>query len=347
MHHRRFDYMHFARELERAPGLSLASSGAPPRPAASLLGAAALRIDDPEAALHRCIAATWAVDPEQVVLCVGTSQANALVALSLVRAGDEVIVERPAYEALPGLAAWLGAKVLRLERRRDEGYRLDLDRLDALISPQTRLVALSHPHNPSGRPLTEEELRALGALAEARRVPILVDEVYRDDLPDPLPPAAARVSDWLLTTSSLTKVYGLGSIRVGWILTSAERAAKLRDLNDWLHVDPPGPSLAVALAAWPHLPAWRRESARSIAACREILERWRDRTGMLAGPVFDGVPFYLAELGRDDREAAAEAREKGVLLAPGSYFEAPGMARIGYGRLAPEELERALAVLGA
>ncbi len=346
MHHRRFDYMHFAKELERAPGLSLAFSGAPPRHPASLLGAAALRIEDPEDALRRSIGATYGVRPEQVVLCVGTSQANALVALSQVRAGDEAIVERPAYEALPGLLQWLGADVRRLDRTREQGYGLDLERLAALITPRTKLIALSHPHNPSGRPLTETELKALGELAAAHKVPVLVDEVYRDDLADPLPPVAARVSEWLLTTSSVTKVYGLGAIRVGWILTTAERAGKLRDLNHWMHVDPPGPSLAVALAAWPHLGALLRESAQSIAACRNVLEQWRSTTGALPGVIHDGMPFYLAELDQDDRTFAAEARARGVLLAPGSFFEAPRTTRIGFGRISPEQLERALRLLG-
>ena len=348
MHHRRFAYMHFAKSLGGLEGISLAASGAAGRDLTPLVPSidprGLTREEYPATELKEQIAARYDVTPEQVVLAVGTSQANALCAMAFVRSGDEVVVERPAYESLPGLIEWLGATLVRVERRREDGYAIDLDALERLIGPRTRLVMLTHPHNPSGRAFSRAELERLGAIAAKSGVPIVIDEVYRDDLPAP-PPVAARLSPHLLTTSSLTKVYGLGPLRVGWVIATPELASRLSDLNDWMHVVMPSPSLLLAHAAMPHLDAWRDASRLQIAACREVLEEWRGRTGLLAGRIEEGVPFYLADLPKDDFEVAATLLAAKVIIPAGSYYEAPGRARIGYGRLAPAQLAAALEII--
>jgi aspartate/methionine/tyrosine aminotransferase len=341
--------MHFAKSIAGTSGLSLAASGAPARNLSDVFGAldprGLEREEYPAPELKRAIASRYGVSAEQVVLTPGTSQANALVALAFVRPGDEVVVERPTYEALPGLAAWLGATLSRVERRREDGYALDLCALEQAITPRTRLVLLTHPHNPSGRAFTEVELTTLDAIACRTGVPVVVDEVYRDDLLQP-PPVAARGAKNVITTSSLTKVYGLGSLRAGWAIAPKDVAGKLSDLNDFLHVVMPTPSLMLSHGAFPRLDEWRRETREVIAECRAVLEAFRARTGLLSGRIEDGVPFYLADLPEeDDRAFAARLRGKGVVVPPGCYYEAPGRARIGYGRISPEGLSRALAIL--
>jgi len=337
MYHRRFDYMRFAKAPP--PGLSLGSSGAPVRDLSAL--AAQADFKDPRFAIHlgEAIAARHGVHPDQVVLCVGASQANALVALAFLRSGDEVLVETPSYEALPGLASWLGAKVVPIRRSPESDWALDVDALARAITEKTRLVMLTHPHNPSGRPFSAAELVKLSGLP----VPVLVDEVYRDDLLDP-PPIAASAN--VLTTSSLTKVYGLGPLRIGWVIASSEIAAKLDEIQDWLHVVMPAPSMAMALAAWPHLDEWRLQERTAIADSRRIFDAWRARTGLLPGRIFDGMPFYCAELpDKDDRVFCESLARAGVVAPAGSFFEAPGSARIGFGRIAAAELEEALATI--
>jgi len=339
MYHRRFAYMRYAKAPP--PGLSLGSSGAPMRDLSALSRVADFK--DPQAAtkLREAIASRYHVEPAQVVLCVGASQANALVALAYLRPGDEVLVETPTYEALPGLASWLGAKVVPITRERERDWALDFEALARAITGKTRLIILTHPHNPSGRPFSAKELEKLGALP----VPVLVDEVYRDDLLDP-PPIAAALSQNVLTTASLTKVYGLGPLRIGWAISTAENATKLDELQDWLHVVMPSPSMAMALAAWPQLDQWRIEERAAIAASRKVLDDWRKRTGLLTGPVFDGMPFFCADLPTSDDRAFCERLVRAGVVAPaGSFFEAKGTARIGFGRIGAAELEKALAAV--
>jgi hypothetical protein len=343
MYHRRFEYMRYAKGL--GPGLSLCASGARPRDLGPLVRDARLDDEDADVRLREAIGNRHGVAAERVVLTVGASEANAVVALAFVRPGDEVVVERPAYEGLPGLCQWLGATVRRVERRPERAFALDLDEVAAAIGERTRLVMLTHPHNPSGRPLTLAEITRLRALSTARGVPILVDEIYRDDLADP-PPVAAAGEGLVITTSSLTKVYGLGALRAGWIIAPGDIAARLDEILDWLHVVPPQPSVALALAAWPHLDAWRRAEQETITAARAVLDEWRARTGLLPGPITGGMPFYCAALPEaDDRAFCARLAARGLSVPAGSFFEAPGTARIGFGRLPPERLRAALAVI--
>ena len=344
MYHQRFHFMRFA----KAPpaGLPLQLSGAPARELAPLLAQANLTEADAPHRLREAIGRRYGVQTAQVVLCIGASQANALVALAYLRAGDEVVVEAPTYEALPGVAQWLGAKLVNVARRRERDWELDFGELEKAITARTRLVMLTSPNNPTGRPFGAAEIARLRALSQKTGVAILVDEVYRDDLLEPPAVAVSGKVGTVLTTSSLTKVYGLSSLRLGWVLAPVSVAARLDELTDWLHVVPPVPSVALALAAWPHLEAWREQQRRAIAAAREVLEAWRERSGLLPGKIFDGMAFYLAQLPSADDQGFCELMaQAGVVIPAGSYFGAAGMARIGFGRLDPDRLGVALGAI--
>src|SRR4029077_17118893 len=76
--------------------------------------------------------------------------ANFLAFAALISPGDEVLVERPAYDPLLGALKLLGARIARFDRRREDGWAVDPDRVRAALSPKTRLVVLTSPHNPTG-----------------------------------------------------------------------------------------------------------------------------------------------------------------------------------------------------
>ena len=138
------------------------------------------------------VAARYGVRPDQVATATGTSGANFLVCAALLRPGDDVLVEQPAYDPLLAVPALLGANVIRFERRFEEGFRLDLDRVAAALTPRTRLIVVTNPHNPTGVLTGADDLRALGALAERHGCYVLADEVYLDAVPGA---AAARGGD--------------------------------------------------------------------------------------------------------------------------------------------------------
>ncbi len=136
--------------------------------------------DNGYAPLAEAIAARYGVSRDMVVTAQGTSGANFLVFAALVKAGDEVLVERPGYDPLMGPPLLLGANVTRFDRRFEEGYRLDPDAVRAAMTPRTRLVVITNGHNPTGVVATDAELVEVGRIAERHGALVLVDEVYLD-----------------------------------------------------------------------------------------------------------------------------------------------------------------------
>jgi aspartate/methionine/tyrosine aminotransferase len=183
--------------------------------------------------LLRAIAARYRVPRESVVSAMGTSMANHLVFAALLQPGDEVLIERPAYDPLPSLARQLGIGVRRFARRAEDGFRLDPDEVARGVTPRTRLIALTNLHNPSGALADDDALRRVGEVARDAGARVLVDEVYLDALFEAEPRTSFHLGETFVVTSSLTKVYGLNGLRCGWVFAEpalAERMWRLTEL---------------------------------------------------------------------------------------------------------------------
>ena len=132
------------------------------------------------APLIESIADRYGVEPEQVTTAQGTSGANFLVCAALLEPGDEVLVETPGYDPLFAAPRLVGAQVNHFERDFAGGFTLDPDRVRRAITPRTRLIIVTSPHNPSGVVATREALEEIGWLAQANNAHVLIDEVYLD-----------------------------------------------------------------------------------------------------------------------------------------------------------------------
>src|SRR5689334_23853038 len=112
------------------------------------------------------IARRYGVKPENVVLAHGTSMANHLACATLVEPGDRVLIETPVYDPLVAVPRYLGCDVDFFARGREDKYALDVGRIEAALTPRTRLVILSNLHNPTGALTGRAELQDLARLAE-------------------------------------------------------------------------------------------------------------------------------------------------------------------------------------
>lgn len=282
--------------------------------------------------LMEAIAARYRVDPERVTTAGGTSGANFLALAALLEPGDDVLVERPGYDPLIGAARMFGARTVRFDRAFDEGFALDPDRVRAAITPRTKAIVITTPHNPTGVAADPAAIDELGRIAERAGAHVLVDEVYKDATGDTSPPAAAR-GDVFITTSSLTKSYGLSSLRAGWAIASPEVSYRLRRARDV--VDGTGSIVAERLAvlAFQHLDqllararallARNKALADGFLASRPELE-WVPSTGTIVFPRIRGVADSSAFVDR-------VLRETRTALGPGAFFDAPAHFRLGYG----------------
>jgi aspartate/methionine/tyrosine aminotransferase len=300
-------------------------------------------------ALLEAIATRYGVSADRVTTAIGTSGANFLVYAGLLEPGDEVLVERPGYDPLLGAARLLGATTARFDRRFEDGYALDPEAVRRALTPRTTLIVITSPHNPTGASADPAALDEIGRIAERHGALVLVDEVYKDVSGDASPAAATR-SDIFVTTSSLTKSYGLSSLRAGWAIASDRISERLRRARDV--VDGTGSIVAERLAvlAFAHLDALHARARTLLARNTPLVEAF-----LASRPELEYVPsaatiVFPRVKGEDDVSPFVQAllTRQRIAVGPGHFFGAPAHFRIGYGgdteklRAALDRLDAAL-----
>jgi aspartate/methionine/tyrosine aminotransferase len=333
----RAPYMEWARHRP-APDVDLAGSNLLPCALEDLPGAReALDIagESPDGyrPLVEAIAARYSVSPDRVATAGGCSGANFLTCAALIDAGDHVLVEQPAYDPLIAAAKMVGAQVSSFERRFEEGYALDPGRIASCLTPKTRLIVVSSPHNPSGVLADSNALEEIGTMAENRGIHVLVDEVYLDAALGQKHPPAATLSSSFISSNSLTKSWGLASLRCGWTIASPETAERIRRARDIVDVWAPIPADRLSLLAFRHLD---RLSARA----REIVETNSRLVSDFLGsrPELEHVSsrativFPRFRSGRDAGPFIDDLFEQHrVAVAPGRFFDSPSHFRLSFG----------------
>lgn len=345
------EYMHWAKN-QRPVRYPLSSSEVPHFRMDSLpIAIADLELDGAShyryPPLREAIAGRYGVQPKNVVTADGTSMANMLAMAALITPGDEVLFERPAYEPMFAAASFLGAKLIRFERKPEEAFRLDPARVESAMTDRTRLIALTNLHNPSGALATEDELRAIGQLASAVGARVLVDEVYLDAATSKQS-TAALLGPQFVATSSLTKAYGLSGLRCGWILAEPELAERMWRLNELFGVAQAHPAERLSCIAFSHFDgligdnpaklAHNRDLFNQVVAARPDIECAPSQHGITAFPRWSGGNTdVLDDLLRSKYDTS---------IVPGRWFDFPDHFRIGFG-LPADDFVEALSRLGA
>ncbi len=298
------------------------------------------------------------VPEECVVTATGTSMANHLAMAAVLDPGDEVLLELPVYGPVLDVAEYLGARVKRISRRFENNFAIDLAELAKSITQDTRLIALTNLHNPSGALIPAETLRAVGEIAQRARTYVLVDEVYLEMLFGrsapfcfPIGGALAHGGDNpFIVTSSLTKVYGLSGLRCGWILASPSLAKRMWLLNDLFAASPVHSAERMSVMALDHLELFRERARTLLAANRALLDTFLDSRSDLECFRPPAGTVVFPRLAHGDPQAFFKLlREKyETTVVPGEFFEMPRHFRLGIGGDTPElqaGLERLSAAL--
>lgn len=159
------------------------------------------------------------ISPEHVIVTPSAAAALFIIATSLLEKSDHLIVMHPNYATNIETPHTIGCEIDFLDLSFEENFRFDIDKLARLIRPETKLISLTTPHNPTGTTLTEGDIRAAAALAEKHSCHLLVDETYREMNFHGPTPLAASISSRCISVASMSKSYGLPGIRIGWIIT--------------------------------------------------------------------------------------------------------------------------------
>jgi aspartate/methionine/tyrosine aminotransferase len=298
------------------------------------------------------IATHYRVSTDRIVTATGCSGANFIAAATLLSAGDEVLIERPAYDPLIGACRLMGATVRRFERSLENGFGIDASEVRRLVTPATRLIVVTTPHNPSGVSVPLDVLEELASIAAACGAHVLVDEVYLDGAclvrgDRTGSRSAARLAGPVIVTSSLTKSYGLAGLKSGWAIAPPDTAERMRRARDVIDNASSGPSDRLAALAWSLHPRIaeraRRILANNVGLAREFFVQHPEF--VLAEPPSCSVVFPRLAGVSDSAFFVQTVLDDGVAVAPGSFFESPAHFRISIaGRT--DHLEQGLRALG-
>ena len=298
--------------------------------------------------LREMIAETYATATAEDVVILGTPvEGIYLAARALLNPGDEVIVLTPAYDALINMFE----HVVGVDNVKkwaftptETGWELDFEQLHRLISPQTKLLVVNFPHNPTGYLPTVDQLNNLAALVEQNNLWLFYDEMYYGLVHSGTPPisSVADVTKRAVALSGLSKTYGLPGLRTGWLVVQNEELCQnIMNWKFYTSICPPAPSEFLAMAAWRVRHQLRDKNIAQIEhnlqLAEAFFERWpslftwrRPLAGStaLVGMNVPSVTAYAAQL----------AEEAGVLIHPATTLGASdqymrmGFGRVGFGK---------------
>jgi aspartate/methionine/tyrosine aminotransferase len=300
--------------------------------------------------LREAIAATYdRVAAEDVVCFTGASEAIYLAMQALLDRGDHAVVLIPNYQTAETTPLSI-CEVTGVALRPEDGWALDLAAVAAALRPNTRVVSVNFPNNPTGAVPDERTWRALAALCEERGIWLFSDEVYRglELAPRPPLPQAADLSPSALSLNVMSKAYGLPGLRIGWIACRDHSIlGRLERAKHYTSICNSAPSEILALIALRARDKVLARNQRIVAANLPVFGAFFARFPDLFewAPPDGSCVAFPRYLGADGVEAMCTGlvEQEGVLLLPASIYASqltPTPAdrfRVGVGRSGPQQ----------
>lgn len=272
---------------------------------------------------------------ENIVPTHGASGANHHVFYSLISPGDRVVSIMPTYQQLYSIPESYGADVQILHLSKENNYLPDLEKLRRLVTPETKMICINNPNNPTGALMSEQLLREIVEIARSADAWILCDEVYRHlSQEDDWCPSIVDLYEKGISVSSMSKVFSLAGLRLGWIATHDMSVVKsCLSHRDYNLVSCGVFDEMLAAAALKHRDKLLERSRKIVRENLQILDDWvssephvsyvKPKAGTTALVYYDlDIPSY---------EFCEEMYKKtGAFVTPGDCFEVPHSMRIGY-----------------
>jgi hypothetical protein len=243
---------------------------------------------------------------------------------------------------------FLGFQIRRLFRRPERGFEVSLDDLSSELKSGVRAVILTNHHNPSGYCISRESMKAIADACEKVGATLVVDEVYLDsahlNLGAPLW-TAAHLGENVIGLNSLTKVYGLSGLRIGWLIAQPTYIERARDLMDMLSVHNAAPASSLALHAFQCISTFETRFRRFYQESQPIYRNWLRREPNLHAYENHGALFECLRL--PDGVSANRLNKLLVekyetQIVPGDFFDLPDHIRFTPAALPPYDLTIAL-----
>jgi aspartate/methionine/tyrosine aminotransferase len=305
-------------------------------------------------ALRTLLTAGTGLAVDDILITAGAAGALFIVSTSLLKSESHLVVVRPNYATNLETPRAVGCDITCVDLKFDEGFRLDVDNVAAAITPRTRLISITCPHNPTGTMLTQAELRALAALAADRGCRLLVDETYRELAFEGGLPMAATLGEHVISVSSMSKAYGVPGIRIGWIATR-DSALRERFLAAKEQINICGSVVDEWIAEQILLrrEEYLRRTLSEMRSRRDLVAAWMKREDLLEWVRPGGGVVCLPRMKSEPPGGTAAFYERllskyGAYVGRGHWFEMPDTYfRLGYGWPTRGALKSGLAAISS
>lgn len=272
---------------------------------------------------------------ENIVPTHGASGANHHVFYSLISPGDRVVSIMPTYQQLYSIPESYGADVQILHLSKENNYLPDLEKLRRLVTPETKMICINNPNNPTGALMSEQLLREIVEIARSADAWILCDEVYRHlSQEDDWCPSIVDLYEKGISVSSMSKVFSLAGLRLGWIATHDMSVVKsCLSHRDYNLVSCGVFDEMLAAAALKHRDKLLERSRKIVRENLQILDDWVSSEPHVSyvKPQAGTTALVYYDLDISSYEFCEEMYKKtGAFVTPGDCFEVPHSMRIGY-----------------
>jgi aspartate aminotransferase len=275
---------------------------------------------------------------DQVIITAGSQEAMYLALMTLVEAGDEVLIPNPGFVAYPTITRMAGGRPTFYQLPATSDFGFDLDDFKLRISSKTKVVVCTSPSNPTGRTLTSEELRSMAQAVEdsGSGAYMISDEIYRELYYTPARPSSiSEFYPQTIVISGLSKSMSMTGWRLGWICGDKAVISNALVLHGYVTTCASSISQKAALAAW------TREAEQARHQHRRIFQQRRDYLlPLIQGEAGlrcvapDGAFYTMVDISRYGLsvEIAEAMLEAGVVTVPGGAFgsEGEGFLRVSF-----------------
>jgi aspartate/methionine/tyrosine aminotransferase len=278
-------------------------------------------------------------DLDNVLVTVGAAEANYLSLHTLLDPGDEVVIMMPNYMQVWGVAKNYGLRIKTFNLLEAEDWAPDLAELERVVGPETKMIAVCNPNNPTGRIMTEAEMSAVVATAEQVGAWILADEVYAgaERMTDDQAPTFYGRSERVIAVGSMSKAYGLPGLRIGWAVGPAGTLDDMWARHEYTTITTTMLSnkltaIALSETVRPQILARTRKYIRDDYPVLEEWMRSHGNTFSVVPPEAAAIAFVRYHIDINSTTLVERLRDhKSTLIVPGDHFGLDNYLRISYG----------------
>jgi aspartate/methionine/tyrosine aminotransferase len=285
-----------------------------------------------------------------VLLTNGAAGALFIIHTALLDTDSHLIVLRPNYATNIEVPRAIGCQISYIDLSFEQAWKIDIDAIASQIRPNTKIISITTPHNPTGRLITEQDIDKLVALAEEKQIALLIDETYRDTCFATPYPLTATKSKWVISVSSISKAFGLPGLRMGWLMCQHDEwMEQFLAAKEMIYITNSALDEEIVYQFLLQKETWASQINRQAQANFEVVKTWLSNESRLecilpeGGVVFfprfkediqiDTTQFYNLLMGKYQ-----------TMVGYGHWFEMPDRyMRIGFGWTDTPTLQQGLA----